>query len=103
MDINSCCRNITIDACNQLKAAYNNDSSDNLRIYIIKYRCQQSYKDKITESNNNFDYSYLDECATDTSHIYAAETPAELEAHLQNIATSIRTWAGRTPAMVVEH
>jgi hypothetical protein len=92
------CHNVTIEACNKLKDAYNGSDNDNLRIYIVKYREQDKYKHKITNEDTNFDYDYIDGCATDASHIYTADNPTELETELQKIAGDIKEWAGRTPA-----
>jgi hypothetical protein len=97
-DPQAACRNVTIAACSWLKDAYNGSDGDNLRIYIVKYRKQDQYKHKITNEDTNFDYSYLDTCATDASHIHTANNPTELEVELQEIARDIKEWAGRTPA-----
>ena len=79
--------NVTKDACAKLKT----DWKDNLRIYIIKYRKQEKYKHPVTGSETAFDYTYLDECATDKTHVYDVSTEDDLKSTLQKIADDIKS------------
>ncbi|MDR0753636.1 MAG: hypothetical protein LBE95_03140, partial [Holosporaceae bacterium] len=115
-DPHAACRAITTAAVNELKQTY----GGNLRIYFIKYRKQTQYRDKITDDNVdadvNFDYSYIDSCATylydvdANSYKKGAEdtitTPATAEANLAkalaDIAADIKSWANKTPAQLCE-
>jgi hypothetical protein len=83
---------VTKDACAKLKR----DWGDNLRIYLIKYRKQDKYKHPVTKAATNFDYSYLDNCATGTDepYMYDVATQSELTSALSAISEDIKEWAG---------
>jgi len=85
-------KNVTKDACAKLKS----DWGSNLRLYIIKYRKQTQYKHLVTGSNVNFDYSYLNNCATGTAapYMYDVSDESGLKTALDTIATDIKNWAG---------
>lgn len=76
----------TKSACAKLKSDWLN-----LRVYVIKYKKQES---------SNLDYSYLNDCATRTSspYMYDISTQDELNNALSDIYANIKTWAGRTEA-----
>ncbi len=79
VDATTAVQEVTAAACKKLK----DDWSNNLRIYLIKYRAQTS------------DYSYLDDC---TSYIYDVSDESELNTQLKTIAEDIKSWTGRTEA-----
>ena len=60
-DATSAVKLVTKDAYTKLK----HDWGDNLRVYIIKYRKQTQYKHPVTQTATDFDYDYLDACASD--------------------------------------
>lgn len=78
---------LTTKACTKLKQVY----GDNIKIHIIKYR---------KDSGN---YSYLDDCAVSTGRkVYDISNQADLKVKLDEIATELKTWAGRTEAKNVD-
>ncbi|MBQ3565489.1 MAG: exo-alpha-sialidase, partial [Alphaproteobacteria bacterium] len=95
-------KNVTKAACTKLKAVANT------RIYLIKYRKQAQYKHKITGTATNFDYSYLNDCASDTGSTtkiattqedagkfrFDISSEADLNTALSAIAANIKDWAG---------
>ena len=86
---------VTKDACAKLKT----DHGDNLRIYVVKYRKQKEYKHPVTGVKTEFDYKYLDECATSSDHLYDdVSTEDDLKAKLNEIAEGIKSWAGYVEA-----
>jgi hypothetical protein len=106
---------VTKSACAKLKS----DWESNLRIYVVKYRKQTQYKHKVTAAGTkNFDYGYVDSCATNSSYVYdvaenyykagasentsTATAEANLAKALEAIAADIKSWAGRTEAANVE-
>jgi hypothetical protein len=112
-DASSACARVTIDACKKLKA----DWGANIRIYVIKYRKQTSYKHKISGAETIFDYSYLDNCAgpggttsgssgssgsTAAPYMYDVSSESDLTDALSAIAKDIKSFAAYTPAKNVE-
>ena len=95
-DSTAAVKKVTQDACAKLKS----DHGSNLRVYLIKFRKQDKYLHKITKTETDFDYSYLNNCATGTSapYMYDITTEAELNSALSAIYTNIKDWAGRTEA-----
>jgi hypothetical protein len=89
---------VTTSACNKLKSDWGN----NLRIYLIKYRKQSSYKNKINNATINFDYGYIDQCASGSEYIYDVSTDDGLSSVLQTIADDIKSFAGHEGAKNVE-
>lgn len=67
-----------------------------MQIYLIRYRKQDKYKHPVTQTEMNFDYSYLDNCATGTDepYIYDISTQEELTSALSDISEDIKEWAG---------
>lgn len=99
-DATEAVKKVTQDACTKLKG----DWGSNLRIYLIKYRKQTQYKKAFNQGNANFDYSYLNNCASGTSEPYLFEnvtSQSGLNTALQKIYENIKTWAGRTEAKLV--
>jgi hypothetical protein len=94
---NACAR-VTKSACDKLKA----DWGANLRIYVIRYRRQTSYRHKISGIEEPFDYSYLDDCASGSSYVYDAANEADLKSALSTIAKDIKEFAGYVAAKNVE-
>jgi hypothetical protein len=114
-DATTAARKVTTDACAKLKADY----GDDIRIYVIKFRKQEAYKHKVAGTEVNFDYNYIDACATATAHLYdvaedyykkgaesADTTTATAEANLakalSDISADIKSWAGFEDAKNVE-
>jgi hypothetical protein len=99
-DATTASKGVTTSACAKLKSDY----GSNIRIYIIKYRKQTQYKHKISAAATNFDYDYLNDCATGTSSPYLQDvtTEAALKSALQTIATDIKTFGGHTAAKNVD-
>ena len=95
-DATAAVKEVTKSACAKLKA----DHGDNLRVYLIKFRKQTQYKHPVTQTATDFDYSYLDSCATDTDepYMYDITTEADLKTALDAIYTDISSWATRTEA-----
>jgi hypothetical protein len=91
---------VTTSACAKLKSDY----GSNIKIYVIKYRKQLQYKQKITGAATNFDYDYLNDCASGTSAPYLQDvtTEAALKSALQTIATDIKSFGGYSSAKNVE-
>ena len=108
-------REVTKSACAKLKSDWGN----NLRVYIIKYRKQAQYKHPITGEAVDFDYDYLDDCASprNTDSVYdeeitdaeevqknkyiydisadtASDAKEKLDKALTAIAEDIKKWAG---------
>ncbi|MDR2645845.1 MAG: glycoside hydrolase [Holosporaceae bacterium] len=96
-DATRACQRLTVAACAKLKEAYGN----NLRIYVVKYRKQSQFKHKITGANVDFDYSYIDECATNKDYVYDANE-LDIKNYLQDIANDIKVWATYTPAKLCD-
>jgi len=96
LDATEAVKEVTKSACAKLKTDYEN----NLRVYLIKFRKQTQYKHKVTGATTNFDYSYLNNCATNTSspYMYDITTEADLKSALDAIYTNISSWATRTEA-----
>ena len=86
---------LTLDACSKLKES----CGENLRIYLIKYRKQTTYRHKTRNSTLSFDYNYLDRAVYKT---YDVSTEADLASRLKDIAEDIKNWAGYEPAKNVE-
>jgi hypothetical protein len=101
---------VTVDACAKLKA-----DNPNLRIYVVKYQKQLQYKNKISNLISNFNYDYIDSCATTaddgTAYVYdvnanhykkgsgtantaTATAEANLAKALADIAADIKSWTG---------
>jgi hypothetical protein len=95
-DPNKACSQVTVDACTKLK----NTFGENLRIYLIAYRRQNSYKPKISGDAVAFDYSYLNNCASGTGkpYIYDVSNEAALKSALDTIAEDIKSFAGHKNA-----
>ena len=115
LDATTAVKRVTVSACEKLKSEW----GDNLKIYLIKYRKQIQYKHPVTQKATNFDYDYLDYCASprDTDSIYdetvtssedaqknkyiydiTADDPSEAKENLDKalaaIAADIKEWAG---------
>ncbi len=87
----------TLDVCTKLKNNWEND----LRIYLIKFKQQNKYQSQNSGTEVNFDYSYLNNCATENTDQYVYDNifnQAELEEALRRIAYDIKLWAGYTEA-----
>ena len=87
----------TLDACMKLKSDWGN----NLRIYLLKFRKQNRCLDQITKTEVTFDYSYLNNCATEDTHQYVKDNignQAGLEKALREVAHDIKSWAEYTEA-----
>jgi hypothetical protein len=97
-DATHACQRATATACDKLKEAY----GDNLRIYVVKYRKQNQFKHKITGASVDFDYSYVDNCATNENYVYDATDESSLQDRLQDIANDIKLWATYTPARLCD-
>jgi hypothetical protein len=105
---------VTTSACTKLKS----DWGSNIRIYLIKYRKQTQYKHPVTGEAVNFNYDYLDYCASsrDADSIYdttatsseeaqknkyiyditaddLSEAKGNLDKALKAIANDIKKWA----------
>jgi hypothetical protein len=91
-------KNVTTDACAKLKEKH----TDNLRIYVVKYRKQTQYKHKVSNAITDFNYDYIDDCATAADHIYDANDETALNTALSDIAGDIKSWAGYTNAQNVK-
>jgi hypothetical protein len=102
-------QNATKKVCAKLKS----DWGANLRVYVILYRKQGSYKNKISGAEVPFDsdsYSYLSECAgpgnvqssTSAPYMYDVSNEAGLKAALSDIAADIKTFATYKEAKNVE-
>jgi hypothetical protein len=110
-DATTALKRVTQAACEKLKQEH----GDNLRIYLIKYRKQTQYKHPVTGEAVDFDYDYLDYCASprnadsmsDESEeiqknkcicdIYAdepSEAKEKLGKALKAVAEDIKKWAG---------
>ena len=99
VDPHKACKQVTIDACSKLKT----DFSGNIRVYVIKYRKQDQYR--ISQQINNFsssrygaidkdfDYSYIDDCASSAEYVYDVNSKTALESTLDDIADDIKEWA----------
>jgi hypothetical protein len=57
---------VTKDACAKLKT----DHGTNLRIYVVKYRKQANYMPKFSTTAVDFNYTDIDNCATDATKVY---------------------------------
>ena len=103
-DATEAVKNVTKAACAKLKS----DWGSNIRIYLIKYRKQTQYNHKITGTATDFDYSYLNDCASDTGSTtkiattqedagkfrFDISSEADLNTALSAIAANIKDWAG---------
>lgn len=90
-------KKITLNFCSKLKNTWGN----NLRIYLIKFRKQNKCRDESTNMEKNFDYSYLNNCATEDTNQYVKDNilnQSELEEALRVIACDIKSWAEYTEA-----
>ncbi|MBR1735142.1 MAG: hypothetical protein IJ730_06870 [Alphaproteobacteria bacterium] len=92
---------VTAAACAKLKS----DWGTNLRIYVVKYREQSTYKSfpiyNASQTNITYDYSAIENCATNTGGtVYSASGESDLKARLDEIAASIKTWAGYEAAKI---
>jgi hypothetical protein len=87
-DATSACCAVTTDACTKLK-----DDNPNLRIYVVKYRKQAQYKNKTTGIAQDFDYDYIDECASDEDYVYDAADESTLAEALADIADDVKSFA----------
>ncbi|MDR1362342.1 MAG: hypothetical protein LBJ16_03965, partial [Holosporaceae bacterium] len=74
---------------------------NDLRVYVIKYRKQDKYKNMISGEEKNCDYSYLNSCASDPAHVYDISTESELKSALKTIATDLKTFANYQTAKLV--
>jgi hypothetical protein len=111
-DATAACCAVTTDACAKLKT-----DNPNLRIYVVKYRKQSQYRHKTSgtaQAARNFDYGYIDSCATGDDYVYdvdanhykkgtdanatadetAATADANLAKALADIAADIKSWSG---------
>jgi hypothetical protein len=83
----------TKDVCTKLKE----DWVSNIRIYVVKFRKQTKYKNRINNAEANFDYSYLNDCASGTSAPYMYDVNDDenseeaLKAALSKIAEDIKS------------
>jgi hypothetical protein len=87
-DATSACCAVTTDACTKLK-----DDNPNLRIYVVKYRKQAQHKNKTTGIAQDFDYDYIDECASDEDYVYDAADESTLAEALADIADDVKSFA----------
>jgi hypothetical protein len=91
--------------CAKLKSDY----GSNIRIYIVKYRKQTGYKNRISGAVANFDYTYLNSCAgpgdssgsTSAPYTYDVTSEADLKSALSAIAEDLKTFAGHKKAQNV--
>jgi hypothetical protein len=101
-DPNVACAAVTRDACEKLKKDWNgaDESKDDLRIYVVKYRAQEKYKSKISGENVPHDYSAVDGCATGAGVPYLQNVGDEdgLKSALKKIADDIKSFGGYKPA-----
>jgi hypothetical protein len=119
---NAALQRITTSSAAKLKADYLSESQtgaeSNIRIYVIKYRKQTQYKDRMTDStDSSFDYSYIDTCASAPDYVYDVDTDSykqgtgsvdtttataeeNLAKALSSIAADIKTFAGHSAAAV---
>ena len=73
-----------------------------MRFYLIKFRKQDKHLHKITKAETDFDYSYLNNCATANSSDYIYditetdpdEALEKLNEKLKIIAENIKSWTG---------
>jgi hypothetical protein len=77
-DATTALKGVTQSACAKLKNAY----GSNIRIYLIKYRKQAQYKHPVTQEAIDFNYDYLDYCASsrNADSIYDETTTSSEEA-----------------------
>ena len=87
-DASEAAKNATKKALSVLKSKW----GDNLRIYLILFRKQTNYKHKVTSTNTNYDYNYLNNCS-DIYAKYDVTTEGDLKARLNEIASKIKEWA----------
>jgi hypothetical protein len=73
LDPTAAVKEVTQDACAKLKS----DWGSNLRIYLIKFRKQDKYLHKITKAEKDFDYDYLNDCATANTSTYIKDVSDE--------------------------
>jgi hypothetical protein len=106
------CQKVTSDAVEKLMTDWDN----NIRVYVIKFRKQTQYKDN--ETDIDFNYSYIDSCASDPDYVYDVDTTSyrhgnsspdsttptaeeNLARALSSIANNIKTWINPTSAQNV--
>ena len=90
------CQKVTASAVEELK------KNTNLRIYVIKFCEQEKYVSKTNNSEElNFNYNYIDACASSGNYVYRAKNEEELKNVLQTIAADIKEWADHKPAQNV--
>lgn len=91
------CQKVTTSAAEELK------ENANLRIYVIKFCEQENYVPKTNSSEKlNFNYDYIDACASSGDYVYRAGNEEELKNVLQTIAADIKEkWADHKPAQNV--
>ena len=96
-DISIMGQKVTLNACEKLK----NDWGDYLRIYLLLFRKQNKHINKNSKTEVNFDYSYLNNCATANTSQYVKDNllnQYSLEEALEEVAHDIKAWAGYTEA-----
>ncbi len=96
-DMSELGKKVTQDSCQKLKEKW----GENLRIYLIKFHKQDNYLNKNTKSMAYFDYSYLNNCATENTDQYVKDNifdEAALDKVLRTIANDIKSWTGYTEA-----
>jgi len=116
LDATTAVKRVTVSACEKLRSEW----GDNLRVCLIKYRKQTQYKHPVTQEAKNFDYDYLDYCASsqDADSIYdttvtsaeeaqknkyiydiAADDPSEAKENLDKALAAIAASAGYSDAV----
>jgi hypothetical protein len=88
-------KRLTTDACTKLK-------NDGARVYVVKYRKQanwgamtRSTTTAYTRSSTAHSYTEIDNCATSSGGAtYDVSTESDLKSKLDEIAGSIKSWAG---------
>ncbi|MBR1735141.1 MAG: hypothetical protein IJ730_06865, partial [Alphaproteobacteria bacterium] len=94
-------KRLTTEACSQLKDI-------GARIYVIKYRHQtnwgaltRSSTTAYTTTSTAHSYTEIENCATNTGGtVYSASGESDLKSRLDEIAASIKTWAGYEAAKI---
>ena len=88
-----------------LRCANNLKKSGNVKIYIIKYRKQTQYKTIEFYSGGgvsiNWNYDYLDSCASGNDYIYDCNSEDELNEAMQKIAKRIKNEANYDEAYCI--
>jgi hypothetical protein len=87
-DATAALKELTKSAATELK-------NSDIRVYIIKYKCPTKYTthqlDTASSTTQDYDYSYLNSCASSSSYIYTVNNEAELEVTLSEIAADIKS------------